>query len=369
MNTNPQWLNRPNQQTSGLQINIAYLGVDFQELFLAEMPSSYAISWHQEINQLQNTLRQQSILQLPDVLVLEVDRQGQCFEFIETIKKDLHLQGLLVVLLSKYDNAEWKAKAVALKVHDYYLYPFSVNSLHERIKLLLKLRILTPQKAEPHLPHHSKEFVYKMPFSKRLFDVVVSATILVLLSPLFLIVGLLILLESKGPVIYRSKRVGTGYKVFDFYKFRSMQVDADTKLADFEKINLYGNGQNNLNKAVFFKVANDPRITKVGQFIRNTSIDELPQLFNILIGNMSFVGNRPLPLYEAELLTSNEWSMRFLGPAGLTGLWQITKRGKRTVSEQERKELDNYYARSCSFWLDLKIILKTFPALIQQEQV
>jgi lipopolysaccharide/colanic/teichoic acid biosynthesis glycosyltransferase len=116
-------------------------------------------------------------------------------------------------------------------------------------------------------------------------------------------------------------------------------------------------------------IKNDPRITRIGGFLRSSSLDELPQLFNILMGDMSLVGNRPLPLYEAEMLTSNEWSMRFLGPAGLTGLWQISKRGKEDMSERERKKLDNFYAQNYSFWLDLKILLGTFPALFQKEKV
>lgn len=348
---------------------VAHAGEDFKELLLNEMSGSYAISSFNSFQQLSSALYNLPILELPDVLILEVDEEGQCFNFIENIKKDLHLQGLLILLLSKFDNKIWKARALALKVHDYYLYPFSVVNLHERISLLIKLRILRSQNQEQGFLFNQKDFVYKMPASKRLFDIIFSVIILLLVSPLLIIVALLISLDSKGPIIYKSKRAGTGYRVFDFYKFRSMQTDAEKKVIDFEKLNLYGNNSYSTNKATFFKVANDPRITRVGQFIRNTSIDELPQLFNILLGDMSFVGNRPLPLYEAEMLTSNEWSMRFLGPAGLTGLWQITKRGKKSVSEQERKELDNYYAKSCSFWLDLKILIKTFPALIQQEKV
>ena len=112
---------------------------------------------------------------------------------------------------------------------------------------------------------------------------------------------------------------------------------------------------------------NDPRITKVGRFIRKYSIDELPQLINILKGDMSIVGNRPLPLYEAELLTSDEHIDRFMGPAGLTGLWQVEKRGEAgKLSAEERKQLDIKYAKTFSFWLDIKIILKTVTAFIQK---
>ena len=175
-------------------------------------------------------------------------------------------------------------------------------------------------------------------------------------------------LGSKGPIIYKSKRVGTGYKVFDFYKFRSMRTDADKMLVELSTQNQYAN-EDGGTKAAFVKIKDDPRVTKLGKFLRNSSLDELPQLFNILLGHMSLVGNRPLPVYEAEMLTSNEWSMRFLGPAGLTGLWQITKRGKADMSERERKKLDNFYAQNYSLSLDLKILLKTIPAVLQKEKV
>ena len=120
----------------------------------------------------------------------------------------------------------------------------------------------------------------------------------------------------------------------------------------------------------FVKLEHDPRITKVGRFIRKYSIDELPQLINILKGDMSIVGNRPLPLYEAELLTSDEYIDRFMAPSGLTGLWQVEKRGESgKLSAEERKQLDIIYAKNFSFWLDAKIILKTFTAFIQKEDV
>lgn len=107
----------------------------------------------------------------------------------------------------------------------------------------------------------------------------------------------------------------------------------------------------------------------MGKFIRNTSIDELPQLWNVIIGDMSIVGNRPLPLYEAEKLTSDRYALRFLAPAGITGLWQVEKRGKGEMSEDERLMLDNKYAENHSFVNDIRLILKTIPALFQSENV
>ncbi|HEY8401086.1 MAG TPA: sugar transferase [Cytophagaceae bacterium] len=250
--------------------------------------------------------------------------------------------------------------------------------------------------------------VYKVPVLKRAFDIVFSLVAIILLLPVFLIIAILIRLESKGPVFYSSKRVGTGYKIFDFYKFRSMTIGADAKLKDISHLNLYSKGKEKqkaegicetckLNNSpcqsvlyldgnavcekiylenkkaesgTFVKISNDPRITRIGKFIRNTSIDELPQLFNVLKGDMSIVGNRPLPLYEAEKITTDQFTLRFMAPAGITGLWQVTKRGRKgPMSEEERIQLDNDYAKNYSFWRDIEIIVKTVPALLQKENV
>ncbi len=245
-------------------------------------------------------------------------------------------------------------------------------------------------------------------FSKRAFDVLVAGSLLILLSPLFLLVAILIRLESKGPIFYYAYRVGMNYHLFKFYKFRSMRTDADRMVEQLKHLNEYQKNQSNqqesqpinrsrilsiqdenvriadsglfseqeyeLRKAdsstqVFVKFSNDPRITKVGKWIRNLSIDELPQLVNILIGDMSLVGNRPLPLYEAEQLTTDDSIARFMGPAGLTGLWQVTERGKKGVDAKSRCQLDIKYAQEHNFWLDMKILIKTPLAAIQHDNV
>jgi lipopolysaccharide/colanic/teichoic acid biosynthesis glycosyltransferase len=246
---------------------------------------------------------------------------------------------------------------------------------------------------------------------KRIFDVLFASLALICLSPLFLVVALLIKLESKGPVFYYSYRVGRGYRIFKFWKFRSMRPDADQLLASMKGLNQYQaaadqeaayisplcpkcrtqgqscrqqlidskgevicESQHQLAKkleaeSAFVKIANDPRVTRIGQFIRNTSIDELPQLFNVLRGDMSIVGNRPLPLYEAEKITTDEFAARFMAPAGITGLWQVSKRGNKSMSAEERKMLDVEYAKSYSLMKDLEIVCKTIPALFQKENV
>lgn len=252
---------------------------------------------------------------------------------------------------------------------------------------------------------------FKLPLWKRAFDIFFSGMAILCLSPLLIFTALAIRIESKGPIIYKSKRVGSNYQIFDFLKFRSMYTDADKHLKDFNALNQYQEEEQDIwgeeeepeaelnenadeeeillisddfviteedyihkkskeKSNAFVKLENDPRITKIGRFIRKYSIDELPQLINILKGDMSIVGNRPLPLYEAELLTSDEHIDRFMGPAGLTGLWQVEKRGEAgKLSAEERKQLDITYAKTFSFWLDIKIILKTVTAFVQKENV
>ncbi len=266
---------------------------------------------------------------------------------------------------------------------------------------------------------------FKIPVWKRLFDIVVASLAIIILSPIFIITAIAIKMESKGPVLFKSKRVGTNYAVFDFLKFRSMYADAEHQLKELskehnqykeqeseepkstitaplgdqaemammnmgmesemmisdEEIMLVGDdfvvAESDFNKQkeeeinnAFVKIEDDPRVTKVGKFIRKFSIDELPQLFNILKGDMSIVGNRPLPLYEAEKLTADSSIDRFMAPAGLTGLWQVEERGRGgTMSAEERKQLDITYGQTYSFLLDMKIILRTFTAFKQKGNV
>jgi lipopolysaccharide/colanic/teichoic acid biosynthesis glycosyltransferase len=201
---------------------------------------------------------------------------------------------------------------------------------------------------------------------KRLIDVVVAALALLILMPIFVLIAIGIKISSKGPVFYTSPRAGRGFKIFDFYKFRTMEVDADKKIEALAHLNQYGASDKG---PIFFKLSDDPRITKFGKFLRNTSLDELPQLFNVLKGDMSLVGNRPLPLYEAATLTTNEFVERFMAPAGITGLWQIKKRGQAEMSIEERINLDILYARRANLMYDLRIMASTPGALFQKSNV
>lgn len=284
------------------------------------------------------------------------------------------------------------------------------------VDFLQTLRFMTEYtfKHKPVVNHDTDVQVFRMPLWKRAFDIAASLGAIVLLSPLLAVVALAVKFDSPGPVIYKSKRVGSNYRVFDFLKFRSMRTDADKRLKELSDLNQYAGEQEKDSDAskislddeemqklladmengmlfaddfaipeeehqqiveteqenAFVKIENDPRITRLGRFIRKYSIDELPQLFNILLGDMSVVGNRPLPLYEAERLTSDEYIERFMCPSGLTGLWQVEKRGGAgKLSPEQRKQLDIEYARRMSPWFDLKIILRTFTAFVQKENV
>ena len=299
----------------------------------------------------------------------------------------------------------------------------SITDLNKKITFIADREAILFDDATPKY----RMLKFKIPVWKRLFDIVVSALAIIILSPVFILTAIAIRLESKGPVIFKSKRVGTNYTIFDFLKFRSMYEDAEQRLKEVtqeegnqyaekkeekeeehtiisplgeeaemmmmdmgmesdmmisdDEVMLVGDDyvvaesdyakekQQEIENA-FVKIENDPRVTKVGKFIRKTSIDELPQLFNILKGDMSIVGNRPLPLYEAEKLTADKSIDRFMAPAGLTGLWQVEERGKGgMMSAEERKQLDIEYGRNYSFKMDMKIIFRTLTGFIQKDNV
>ena len=199
---------------------------------------------------------------------------------------------------------------------------------------------------------------------KRVIDIFLSTFLMVTLSPIFLLIAIALKLESGGPCIYVSRRAGKGYRIFKFYKFRTMHCGADKYIAQVSHLNAYSILQ--APNPLFLKINNDPRVTKIGNFLRKTSLDELPQLWNVLKGDMSLVGNRPLPLYEAETLTTDKWSKRFLAPAGITGLWQVNKNKMVSMSIEERLQLDIKYAEDQSLFKDFQIMAKTPTALIQK---
>lgn len=189
--------------------------------------------------------------------------------------------------------------------------------------------------------------------SKRSMDILGASIGIILLSILLFCIAVLIKLEDpKGPVFFSQKRIGKHGKEFKMYKFRSMVTNAEAKLEELLKYNEV--------EGAMFKMKDDPRITKVGKFIRKTSIDELPQLFNVLKGDMSLVGPRP-PLPREVSEYSNYHKQRLLVTPGCTGVWQASARN--SVGFEEMVEMDLFYIRNRSFWFDLKIILKTVLVL------
>jgi len=198
-------------------------------------------------------------------------------------------------------------------------------------------------------------------FVKRAMDILGSVLALVLCSPLFIIISLAIKLTSKGPILFRQERVGQNGVRFTFLKFRSMKFVSDPGIhRDYVKRFIAGEigpAQSGDNRNVVYKIQNDPRVTRVGKFLRKTSLDELPQFINVLKGEMSLVGPRPPIPYEIELYQA--WHLGRVAEVkpGITGLWQVNGRSKSTFDEMVR--LDLRYARMWSPWMDIKILLKT----------
>jgi exopolysaccharide biosynthesis polyprenyl glycosylphosphotransferase len=187
---------------------------------------------------------------------------------------------------------------------------------------------------------------------KRAFDIVVSSAMIVIASPMWAIFALAVKLDSPGPVFYRDRRVGLGEREFGMFKFRSMYVDASLRQASLEA--------SNEASGPLFKIKDDPRVTRVGRFMRDYSIDELPQVLNVLRGEMSLVGPRPLPLRDYVQL--EDWHRkRYLVLPGMTGLWQVS--GRIDLSFDDLVRLDFYYLENWSIWLDISILAKTLPAV------
>jgi len=203
-------------------------------------------------------------------------------------------------------------------------------------------------------------------FTKRLFDILIAAVTLVMLSPVWLLITLFIKLDSKGATLFRQERVGMDGRRFLCYKFRTMKSDADDNLhREAYRKNIEGSREANAGddeKPVFGKVKNDPRVTRTGRFLRRTSLDELPQFLNVLLGDMSVVGARPPIPYEVEDYDLRHRKRLDMKP-GITGLWQVS--GRNRLKFEEMVELDLYYITNWSLWLDLKIILWTLPAVLR----
>ncbi|UAY52940.1 sugar transferase [Ferruginibacter albus] len=309
--------------------------------------------------------------ELPDLIILDIPYNSKDIaEFTSWIKASFETR-IPVIYNESYIPVQHLNEIKSLRqIDDVVKIESYCTRLHEKAKFLKKANAYLT-KPVVHEKFHKELDTFKLSnakthIGKRIFDIAVSLIAILFFLPLFIIIAIAIRIESRGPIFYSASRAGRGFKIFKFYKFRTMIPDADKKLSELAGQNQYETTEN---APSFFKLKNDPRITKIGTFLRNTSLDELPQLFNVLKGDMSIVGNRPLPLYEGITLTTNEWSERFMAPAGITGLWQVSKRGKEEMSVEERMALDIDYARNHSLRVDLMIMLKTPTALFQKSNV
>jgi lipopolysaccharide/colanic/teichoic acid biosynthesis glycosyltransferase len=200
--------------------------------------------------------------------------------------------------------------------------------------------------------------------AKRVFDIAFTLLLLIPIGIIIAIVAVLIRLDSKGPVFFRQRRVGLNGVEFDLFKFRSMYVNSDDS-PHREAIKQYMNGatlNSEQDTAIPYKLENDPRVTRVGRFIRKTSLDELPQFWNVLRGEMTLVGPRPPLAYEVELYSPRDW-LRLCGKPGLTGNWQVY--GRSQVPFQTMVDMDIAYLQQQSFWRDLKLIALTVPVMLK----
>lgn len=196
--------------------------------------------------------------------------------------------------------------------------------------------------------------------TKRAFDILCALAGLLVLSPLFLLIVLMIKLDSRGPAFFGHKRLGKGGRYFTCYKFRTMRPDAEQVLKDLLRRDPEARAQWQKD----FKLKNDPRITRIGTFLRKTSLDEIPQLWNVLKGDMSLVGPRPIVTDEVERY-GDKARYLFKVPPGITGLWQVS--GRNDIDYEERVLLDEYYAKNWSLWLDIEVIIRTFGAVLKKQ--
>ncbi|WP_262889394.1 sugar transferase [Flammeovirga aprica] len=361
----------------------------------------YEIIEARSIEQAQEILSKVSIsLLLSDLHI----HDESMIDFLGELKQDDAYKHLPIVVLTSEIDVNCKMELLKSGVSEYITKPFVPENLDIILEnVIYQFEVLDDYEMvefpkQKLLKRRRNLYVLLNDFTKRIFDIVVSATLIIILSPILLLIAAAIRLESKGAVIYSAKRVGRYYAIFPFYKFRSMRVDADSMVSSLQKENAYNNEEEGdekekkeeidphmlysdkgfqvtykdyikeKNKSSFFKLKNDPRVTKVGALIRKTSLDELPQLFNVLFGHMSIVGNRPLPIYEAEQMTKDKSILRFAAPAGITGLWQVEKSKRAFMSIDERIELDTKYARKYNIFYDIGLMLKTIPAMIQKEE-
>ena len=288
--------------------------------------------------------------------------------------------------------------ALRAGVVDVFMLPMKVDKVQIRLNFVVNnwIELTKDRRVLTHAP-------YKIPNETRVFDLLFSTFLLILLSPIILLISILIKLDSKGSVFTHSLRVGSNYHIFKMFNFRTMHLNPDNRLnvdsAENNAVSKYNSMEGGLcqecretgvkckfpiyaDKVILCekKFVNGEKInsnniteghvsniglTRIGRFLRKTKLNQLPELWNVHKGEMSIVGNLPLPLSEAEKLTTDKYVLRFMAPAGITGLWQIEKRKKNYINQPGRLVLDIRYARTQNFQNDMLLLAKTIPALLK----
>jgi len=256
--------------------------------------------------------------------------------------------------------------AILLPLRSFYEHTAHVTALFEQHGItmrfdpdLFNLKIARPRTdvfdGDPHITAHCGGFEGWSFLLKRFIDLIGSFVLLMLLAPIFLVVATLITATSAGPIFFRQKRVGLSKRQFVMYKFRTMVPNAEQLQSELLHLNEM--------TGAAFKIRNDPRVTRIGRFLRKTSIDELPQLFNVLMGDMSLVGPRAMSVRDYKYFSADWQRRRFSVRPGITCLWQVN--GRNSIPFERWMELDMQYIDKWSLWLDLKILARTIPAVLR----
>ena len=260
------------------------------------------------------------------------------------------LKQVPVLYVSTYLSKRETEEMISTHVVDDIVHPIrDIFTIGERMDFVGQVKKQTAGRKEMAVATLLKNWMRAV--VKRIADIVISTILIILLAPIMLVLAILIKLDSDGPIFHNAYRAGKGYTIFKFYRFRTTKVGTARLVTSLSQVNLFRD-----HGATFLKACDESSVTGIGQWLRRTCLDELPQLFNVWKGDMSMVGNRPLPLNEASQLTNDAFAERFNAPAGITGLWQIHMNGDLF---RDRIQDDLLYANQRTLWLDFTILCRT----------
>ncbi|HHS95657.1 MAG TPA: sugar transferase [Phaeodactylibacter sp.] len=353
-------MKRTSTKTARSVRDVLILGFDNYSYILLNEQEGQAVYQFQHCLQADKALAYlHNATKLPLAIICNYEfLKNQDFQFLKELRANPKFKNIPFIAVSNNELDITPQQALRIGMDDCYTEPVDWKKLEKRIVFLNRFKNDLMARASTTPENIQHRYCCKTPLGKRIFDIIVALLVLIPLCPILLLISIAIRLESKGSVIYRSQRIGQCYKAFNFLKFRTMCQDADDKREQVSHLQMH--------QGAFLKIKDDPRVTRIGKFLRKFSIDELPQLINVLQGDMSIIGNRPLPLSEAEQITTDEWAARYLAPAGITGLWQTAPGGKENLSQEERIALDIQYAKEVSMSMDAMILLRTPFSIIQK---